>query len=355
VTDVELDRLADLIARALLDAQSKPPSSKVTQTAWLPTPVRPDPPARSSEPPVWSGAAQELGDVAPSAKATPPKFRATTGELARVTRAAAAGKGPPVERGKREPERRTLRARASNAPAIDVKIGVSNRHIHLSTADAQTLFGGNPLTVVRELTQPGQLAASQTATVQGPKGKIDAVRIVGPARGETQLEIAMSDASVLGVDPPVAASGALDKSLGGVTLIGSAGRVELRRGVIIAARHLHLSPGDSRHWGLRDGDRLTIRCGSGPRGVTFHDVLVRSGEGHATELHLDADEARAAGVKTGDTAHVIAWRAPGSQKRRLVTERDVVFLAKAGERIPSDAILTPSARDRAAALGLLDR
>ena len=354
MTDAELDRLADLIARALIDAQSQSPS-KPPRNAWLPAPVRPEPPARGSEPPVWSGAAQELGDVAPSANEVAPKFRVTTGELARVTRAAAAGKGTPIERGKREPERRIPRARSSSAPAIDVKIGVSNRHVHLSVADQQTLFGGAALSVARELTQPAQFAATQTIAVQGPKGKIDSVRIVGPARGDTQLEIAVSDASVLGVDPPVAASGKLDKSIGGVTLIGPAGRVDLRRGVIIAARHLHLSPSDSRRWGLRDGDLLTVQCGAGPRAITFHDVLVRSGEGHATELHLDSDEARAAGVKTGDPASVLAWRAPGSKKRRLITERDVMLLAKAGERIPSDALLTPSARDRASALGLLDR
>jgi putative phosphotransacetylase len=304
---------------------------------------------------VWSGAAQELGDVAPSENGAAPRFRATTGELARATRAAAAGKGTPIERGKREPERRIPRARASNAPAIDVKIGVSNRHVHLSVADQQTLFGGAALTVARELTQPGQFAATQSVIAQGPKGRLESVRIVGPTRGETQLEIAASDASVLGVEPPVAASGKLDYSIGGVTLIGPSGRVELRRGVIIAARHLHLSPSDSRRWGLRDGDLLTVKCGSGPRAITFHDVLVRSGEGHATELHLDSDEARAAGVKTGDQANVVAWRTPGAKKRRLITERDVMQLAKRGERVPADALLTPSARDRAAALGLLDR
>jgi putative phosphotransacetylase len=354
VTDAELDRLADLIARALIDAQSRS-SSKPGSNSWLPNPVRPEPPARGSEPPVWSGAAQELGDVAPSDRDFVPKFRATAGELARATRAAAAGKGTPIERGKREPERRIPRARASNAPAIDVKIGVSNRHVHLSAADQQALFGGAPLTVARELTQPGQFAATQTVAAQGPKGKLESIRIVGPARGDTQLEIAVSDASVLGVEPPVAASGKLDNSIGGVTLIGPAGRVELRRGVITAARHLHLSPADSRRWGLRDGDVLTVKCGSGARVITFHDVLVRSGEGHATVMNLDSYDARAAAVKTGDSANVIAWRTPGTTKRPLITERDVLRLAKSGERLPDDALLTPSARDRASALGLLDR
>jgi putative phosphotransacetylase len=236
-----------------------------------------------------------------------------------------------------------------------VRVGVSNRHVHLSDADARTLFGAASLTVSRPLTQPGQFAAGETVSVQGPKGKLETMRVVGPTRGETQVEIAASDAAVLGVEPPVAASGSLDRSIGGVTLIGPSGRVELRRGVIIAARHLHLAPEDSRRWGLKDGDRLDVRCGAGPRGATLHDVLVRSGEGHATELHLDADEARAVGVKTGDTASVIAWRSPGAGKRPLITERDVMRLAREGARLPANAILTPSARDRAAALGILDR
>jgi len=354
MTDADLDRLAELIARALLErGDASAPASRAT---WLPVPVRPAPPERVAEPPVWSGAAQDLGDVAPTrVRQDPPRFRASTAEMARATRAAAAGKGPPPDRARREPERRLTRQRAAGAPSIDVRIGVSNRHVHLSTSDVQTLFGSASLTPARQLTQPGQFAANESIAVQGSKGRLEGIRIVGPARGETQLEIAASDAAVLGVEAPVAASGDLGKSAGGVTLVGPAGRIELRRGVIVAARHLHLATPDGRRWGLRDGDILVVRCGSGSRAVTFHDVAVRSGDGHATELHLDADEARAAGVKTGDTAVITAWQSAGAQKRPLVTERDVLQLARRGERVPPNAILTPSARDRAVALGILDR
>lgn len=355
MTDDELDRLADLIARVLLERPPGAPPAG-SRAPWLPTPVRPAPSERGGEPPVWSGAAQELTDVAPSRDGEqPPRYRASTGEMTRATRAAAAGKTPPRERAAREPDRRLTRARSATAPAIEVRIGVSNRHLHLSGADQKALFGDAPLTTARALAQPGQFAANETVRVRGPKGQIETVRIVGPARGDTQLEIALSDALVLGVDPPVAASGSLDASAGGLVLIGPAGQVELRRGVIIAARHLHLGPSDSRRWGLRDGDRLDVRCGAGARETTFHDVLVRSGEAHATELHLDADEARAAGVRSGDPASVIAWRATTPRRRPLLTERDVVHLARTGARVPADAILTPSARDRAVALGLLDR
>ena len=355
MTDSELDRLADLIARALMDRASERAPERSSAT-WLPTPVRPAPPERSSEPPVWSGAAQDLGDVAPSREpGSAPRHRASTAELTRATRAAAAGKGRAPQAASHESTRHLTRQRPANAPAIDIRIGVSNRHVHLSAADLLALFGAAPLTAARQLTQPGQFAAAESVVVVGPKGKLDAVRIVGPARSETQLEIAASDAAHLGVEPPVAASGSLGDSIGGVTLIGPAGRVDLRKGVIVAARHLHLAPADSRRWGLRDGDRLDVRCGVGAREATLHGVLVRSGESHATELHLDADEARAVGVRTGDSAKIIAWRAPNAGKRPLVTERDVIRLAREGARVPAGAILTPSARDRAVALGILDR
>ena len=354
MTDAELDRLAELIARALIESADARGTGARSAT-WLPSPVRPEPPARGSAPPVWSGAAQDLRGVAPSgAEEASPRYRASTGELTRATRAAAAGKGPPPERTARA-ESRLTRPRSVNASAIDVRIGVSNRHVHLSQADVQTLFGAAPLTVARELTQPGQFAAAESVGVHGPKGKLEGVRIVGPTRGDTQLEIAASDALILGVEVPVAASGSLDGSVGGVTLVGPAGRVELRRGVIIAARHLHLGPADARRWGLRDGDRLDVRCGEGARATTFHDVLVRAGDAHASELHLDGDEARAASVKTGDVASVVAWRTPAQQKRPLITERDVMQLARTGARVPAGALLTPSARDRAVALGILDR
>ena len=355
MTDAELDRLAEIIARALLE---RAPVADDTGrgTSWLPTPVRPAPPTRGAEPPVWSGAAQDLGDVAPSRdRDRSPRFRAAVAELTRATRAAAAGKGPPPERNGRVPKRRLTRHRPANAPAFDVPVGVSNRHVHLSEADARTLFGDTPLSVARSLNQPGQFAAAETLVVHGPKGNLENVRVVGPARSETQLEIALSDAARLGVAPPVAASGSLAESTGGIILRGPVGSIELRRGVIVAARHLHLSPADATRWGLRDGDRLDVRGGVGARAATLHDVLVRSGEDHATELHLDIDEAHAMGVTTGDTATVVAWRTPGPARRPLITERDVVRLAREGARIPVNAILTPSARDRASALGILDR
>jgi putative phosphotransacetylase len=352
MTEQEIERLAALVADALLRQRAStdavdPAAGRAGQ--WLPIPVRPEPPARGAEPPVWSGAAQQLEGVDVASPRAETR-RVSTAELTNAARAAAAGKGgapdvAPVGRVRHDGGARSRRLE------IDVPIGVSNRHIHLSPEHARQLFGAEP-TVLRTISQPGQFAANETVAVVGPRGRLDAVRVVGPARGETQLEIALSDARLLGIDVPIAASGALQASAGGVTLNGSAGSVTLSRGVIVAARHLHLCADDAARWGLANGDRLDVTVGQGPRATTFHQVLVRSGATHSTELHLDADEAFAAGVKTGDRARIVAAATRAPLRRPLVTERDVARIAREGGTLPDRAILTPSALDRARALGL---
>jgi putative phosphotransacetylase len=355
VTNDEIDRLARLVADTLtVPSAAEPPSAHVLgHGQWLPNPVRPEPPARTGDAPAWTGAAQRLDDIAPGpGGAVAPAHRATTGDLTRLTRAAAAGKGEAV-RG--APTGRTAyagRVTSRRGLTIGVKVGISNRHVHLSPEHFTRLFGTSAPTSRRPLTQPGQFAANESVRVEGPAGAIDGIRIVGPARGATQLEIAITDALALGVSPAIAASGDLKDSIGGVTLVGPKGKVSLDRGVIVAGRHLHLSPADATTWGLRDGDRIDVRAGLGVRLTTFHNVLVRSGPSNATDLHLDADEAHAAGVKTGDPATIVAVHGRTAPRRTLVTERDVVRLARAGQRIPAGALLTPSARDRARALGL---
>lgn len=368
MTDQEIERLVALVVDALLRHRTTPASSagaagSTRDASWLPNPVRPEPPVRSTEPPVWSGAAQNLDDVAPGlpgGSARPPSSaglgahpvrRASTADLTNAVRAAAAGRAPApdVAPTGRVQHRAAGRLRSLE---IDVNIGVSNRHIHLSTEHARQLFGIDQPTQLRPISQPGQFAANETVAVVGPRGKLDAVRVVGPARGETQLEISLSDAFRLGITPPIAASGSLAESVGGVTLEGRTGRVALARGVIVAARHLHLASDDAARWGLADGDRLDVRVGDGARATTFHGVLVRAGKQYATELHLDADEAFASGVKTGDRARIVAAVARAAARPVLVTERDVVRIAREGGALPQRALLTPSARDRARALGL---
>lgn len=349
MTSEELDRLAALIAAEIeRSLRSQAPAAR---TAWLPEPVRTPSSPPPGDAPAWSGAAQSLGDVAPTRDARASGRRDDPGAAAASIRAAAAGKGPLRAPHGSRAERATSRQRGGT---IEVPIGISNRHVHLSSEDAARLFGDAALTVHRRLSQPGQFAADQRVNVVGPKGRIDGIRVVGPARGVTQVELALSDAAVLGIAPPVANSGKLDGSLGGVTLEGTKGTVALRAGVIVPARHLHLSVEDGRRWRLRDGDTLTVRCGRGARAAILQGVLVRSGAGHATELHLDVDEARATGVQQGDIALVLDTSPATAQRRTLVTERDVIALSARGEKLPARALLTPGARDRARALGLLD-
>lgn len=364
MTEQEIERLVSLVVEALLRrSPNVSPDDAPRDATWLPTPVRPEPPVRSTEAPVWSGAAQRLDDVAPGLPATGSRpggspagasggvRRASTAELTNAVRAAAAGRSPapdvaPVGRMR---HRGTSRLRSIE---IDVAIGVSNRHIHLSPEHARQLFGTDQPTVLRPISQPGQFAANETVAVTGPRGNLDSVRVVGPARGETQLEISLSDAFRLGLTPPIAASGSLAGSIGGVTLRGKSGSVTLSRGVIVAARHLHLGSDDAARWGLADGDALDVRVGEGARATTFHGVLVRAGKQYATELHLDADEAFAAGVKTGDRARIVSATPRAAARPALVTERDVIRIAREGGTLPPRALLTPSARDRARALGL---
>ncbi|MCC6928681.1 MAG: hypothetical protein IT359_06775 [Gemmatimonadaceae bacterium] len=372
MTPDERERLAALIAAELLRTRSDVAHTPAEDnpgerrgpagSTWLPVPVRPEPPARGAEPPVWSGASQSLGDVAPGRAPAPSPHRADLGEVTAAVRAAAAGQhAPPTSRDASpagaprghadRSARRGAAARLGRGDVI-VPVGVSRRHVHLSEEHVRALFGVAALDVARHIRQPGQFAAVQCVDVEGPSGTLARIRVVGPARSATQLELARSDALRLGIDPPLAASGALEESLGGVTLVGPNGRVSLERGVIVAARHLHASVADAARWGMRDGDRLDIRCGEGARAVTWHDVLVRSGPAHATEFHLDEDEAHAAGVTSADTARIVGWREQRPTRRTLVTERDVVELARRGGALPHGALLTPAARDRARALGL---
>lgn len=350
MTDADLDRLAELIAAELRRHLAEKPET-VTKAPWLLIPVRPNMAPPPGDPPPWAASALALTDVAPNDSPQPPAHRTPLGELTAAVRAAAAGRGPGRARQRNPTPRGKTTPRSSREP-FEVSVAVSNRHIHLSAADAISLFGSTPLAIARPLTQPGQFAALQRLTVIGPTGRIDGVRVVGPAREQTQVELSRSDCHVLGITPPVANSGDRQAAGGDVTLQGPAGELALTSGVIVAARHLHLAPNDGARWQLADGDTVTVRVGSGARQVTFHNTLVRCGPTHATELHLDVDEARSADVRSGSSATVVEATPRSPQRRALITERDVARLAAAGRPLPDNALLTPSARDRARALGL---
>ena len=345
MTNEEVARLVELVAARLAQRQG-----------WLPTPTRPEPPAGPTPGslPSYAGSAQSLSDIAPSRRGgATPKHRPDYHALVVAARQAAAATGPaPLPGGSVTGADR----QSSKTTRRDVSIGVSNRHLHLAPQDFETLFGkGQAPTVKRAITQPGQYAANETVTLVGSTGRIEGVRVVGPARGTTQVELSPADAATLGVNAPVRVSGKLDHS-GGLTLEGPAGKVTLGSGVIVAQRHLHVAPPDAKRLGVADGDKAAVECGPAGRRVTLHDVIVRMGPAHATELHLDLDEANAAGVKTGDVAAIVATtpsQAPG-RRRPLLTERDVAMMAARGETVSAHGpyLLTPAARDRARAMGI---
>ena len=184
-----------------------------------------------------------------------------------------------------------------------VPVASSNRHVHLSKEHVEVLFGkGYQLKNMRPLSQPGQFACEEKLKVIGPKGTIDGVRVLGPERKETQVEISVTDSFKLGIKPVVRMSGEL-KGSPGAKLVGPAGEINLDYGVIIAKRHLHLSDEQASWYGLKNGDVIKLRS-TGERSVTFGEVAVRCGNGHDLEAHIDTDEANAAMIKNGDLLEI---------------------------------------------------
>ena len=244
----------------------------------------------------------------------------------------------------------------------------SNRHCHLSREDTDRLFGqGYQLTKLRDLVQPGQYACNEKVTLETPKGTVS-LRVVGPIRKETQVELSLTDCAKLGLKAPIRMSGRLEDSPGGVLKQGDRS-IQISRGVIVAARHIHMSAEEAAAYGVKNGDTVSLRV-EGVRAMTIENVIVRSGEGHVLECHIDKDEANACGLEDGTLCRVIV---PGRQARaespvpqpaqgrqtmldltgekaRLITEEDVLSAGRNGYRVirfAKDAIVTPLARDAA--------
>jgi putative phosphotransacetylase len=185
-----------------------------------------------------------------------------------------------------------------------VPVGLSNKHIHLSQEDLNTLFGaGFELTKMKDLSQPGQFAANEKVDVVGPKGTLKGIRILGPVRKETQIEISLTDSFVLGVNPPVRDSGDLLDSPG-AKIVGPQGEVTIDKGVIVASRHIHMHTTDAENFGLADKDIVSVKV-EGKRGLIFDNVLVRAHKDFALEMHLDIDEGNAAGLKNGSMVEIL--------------------------------------------------
>lgn len=179
--------------------------------------------------------------------------------------------------------------------ATGVPVGISNRHIHLSQADLDQLFGaGYQLTPMKELSQPGQFACKETVTICGPKGAIEKVRVLGPVRKETQIEIVAGDCFKLGVKAPAKLSGDL-AGTPGITVVGPKGSVQTAQGLIVAQRHIHMAPADAQAYGVQDGQIVKIRVG-GLRGGIYDNVAIRVTTSSKLECHLDTEEANAMGV-----------------------------------------------------------
>jgi acetate kinase len=186
-----------------------------------------------------------------------------------------------------------------------IPIGVSAHHVHLTPEHTEALFGqAHALTRHSDLSQPGQFACKEQVALVGPKARIERVRVLGPCRKESQVEISRTEEFKLGIDAPIRASGDLAGSPG-LVLEGPGGSVRLERGVICALRHIHMSPEDALHFALRDKDIVRVRV-AGPRSLTFGDVLVRVHPEFRLEFHLDTDEANAAEISPPATCYLEA-------------------------------------------------
>ena len=183
-----------------------------------------------------------------------------------------------------------------------VPIEASGRHVHLTQAQAKTLFG-HDLTPERPLSQPGQYLCKERVQVKGPKGTLENVAVLGPARKEAQVEISLTDSRVLGLKIPVRLSGSTEGSPGAV-LVGEIGEVSLSRGVIAAQRHIHLTPGDACKFGVTDGQSVSLQTFT-HRPVVFGEVIVRISPKFQSAVHLDYDEANACGFQNGDFGRIL--------------------------------------------------
>lgn len=258
------------------------------------------------------------------------------------------------------------------AEPVGIPVEVSARHVHLSQEDVLTLFGAS-LTPRRELSQPGEHLCQERLRLIGPKGVIDNVAILGPARSRTQVEVSLSDARQLGIEPPVRQSGKVDGTPG-IILASSSGVVVLEHGLIIAERHLHMTPLDAQRFAVRDGERIDIAV-DGLRPVVFNRVLVRVSENYRLAMHIDFDEANCCGWQEGTCGCIVCssetgkpaescrlnltvsaspseeeaiFAVPSRQKKKLITEIDVLEAEKEGVNelhLAARTIVTPLALD----------
>jgi len=186
-----------------------------------------------------------------------------------------------------------------------VLVETSARHVHVSPADLETLFGkGAKLTVKKMLSQPGQFACEERVTIVGPRRSIPNVSILGPVRAKTQVEVSATDARNLGIDIVIRESGDIAETPG-CKLIGPNGEIELSEGVIVAKRHIHLTPKDAEEMGLKDKQVVSVKIDNDQRSIIFGDVVIRVREDFAAAMHIDTDESNAGAVGINTYGEII--------------------------------------------------
>lgn len=259
--------------------------------------------------------------------------------------------------------------KSSTLKPSEVPIAVSARHVHLSEHDLAVLFGpSHALTKLKDLSQPNQFAAEETVTIAGPKGSISKVRVLGPARNLTQVEVSQTDAFALGLKPPLRQSGNIAGS-SPVTIIGPKGSLYLQEGLIIAQAHIHMSPTDAERFGVENGQYVQVKAET-ERPMTFDKVLVRVSPSYNLEMHIDTDEANAGFIRTGQAGRLIiegqtettrlmepatVFVAPKVESSlfegKLLTQRDVENSAGSIIQVRKSTIVTPLAKDTSRDLG----
>lgn len=184
------------------------------------------------------------------------------------------------------------------------QVEASARHVHLSKKDVEALFGeGYELTFARELSQPGQFLAKERVRLIGPKGVIENIAVLGPARDSSQVELSMTDTRQLGIKPVIRESGHI-KDTPGVIIASGNGVIQLKEGVIVAKRHIHMKPADALRLGVKDKDIVSVKVHS-QRPLVFEDVLVRVSESYGLTMHIDFDEANACALGASDMGEIV--------------------------------------------------
>lgn len=261
----------------------------------------------------------------------------------------------------------SLEAETPQTPDSSVPIAISARHVHLSEEHVEQLFGkGYQLTKRADLSQPGQFAAEETVHVAGPKGSFSRVRVLGPARKLTQVEVSQTDTVTLGVAAPVRESGDIAGSAP-VTLIGPKGSVYLKEGLIVAQAHIHMAPQDAARYGVKDQDYVEVFIDSA-RPIRLQQVKIRVSDRYRLEMHIDTDEANAAFlqkkgsgrlIKAGEEGAPIVPKSTTSPQeerftytKKLLTKEELMRLQKESIHLPKGTIVTALAKDFARERGI---